>query len=316
MLELRSDTPVPKSMQTSEIQALIQLLDDPDDGVYQHVREVLMGQGDRVLPWLRSERHAYPWADLHGQRLDELVHGLHFASLRNRSVSWGFGQERSVLEGAIILEEAVQPGVDSEGIRTAFNKLRRDAWLEMDTSLTTLEQVRLLNHILFEGYGMARLHRRTPQPGDALLGQVLLQKKGNPVGIGMLYLALAQSLEMPLFPVQLRHHVLLCCCDADRIPEKSMAGEDVAFYVNPFGKGGIIAPADIDDFISDSERQAGSFCAPCPVEFAMERHFYHVAWLLEQREQTSLARQVRELIAPWASKTEHPANGGNHHPEI
>ncbi|MEY5043882.1 MAG: hypothetical protein RJA19_1109 [Bacteroidota bacterium] len=303
-------------MQPSEIQALIQLLDDPDEGVYQHVREALLGQGEQLLPWLRSERHAYPWADLHGQRLDELVHGLHFAALRNRSVAWGFGQERSVLEGAIILEEAVMPHADGEGIRAAFQKLRRDAWLEMDTSLTTLEQVRLLNHTLFERYGLAKLHRRTPQPGDALLGQVLQQRKGNPVGIGMLYLALAQSLEMPLYPVQLRHHFLLCCHDEDRIPEKPGSGADASFYIHPFGKGSIILPGDIEDFISESERQAGTFCAPCPVEFAMERHFYHVAWLLEQREQTSLARQVRELIAPWASKTEHPANGGNHHPEI
>jgi hypothetical protein len=275
-----------------------------------------MGQGEQLLPWLRNERHAYPWADLHGQRLDELVHGLHFAALRNRSVAWGFGQERSVLEGAIILEEAVMPHADGEGIRAAFQKLRRDAWLEMDTSLTTLEQVRLLNHTLFERYGLAKLHRRTPQPGDALLGQVLQQRKGNPVGIGMLYLALAQSLEMPLYPVQLRHHFLLCCHDEDRIPEKPGSGADASFYIHPFGKGSIILPGDIEDFISESERQAGTFCAPCPVEFAMERHFYHVAWLLEQREQTSLARQVRELIAPWASKTEHPANGGNHHPEI
>jgi hypothetical protein len=303
-------------MQPSEIQALIRLLDDPDDGVYQHVREALMGRGGEVLPLLRHHREAASASALHAQRLDELVHGLHFAALRERAVGWGFGPEKSVLEGALILEEAVAPGSDVDSTRAVFNRIRRDAWLEMDTSLTTLEQVRMLNHVLFEGYGFGRLARRAPQPGDALLGEVLRSRRGNPVGLGVLYHALAQSLEMPLYPVQLRHHFLLCCCEEDHIPAPSDKGEGVLFYVNPYGRGSMISPRDIDDFISDSEREAGTFCAPSPASLAMERMFYHVAWLLEQREQSSLARQVRELIAPWASKAQHPANGGNHHPEV
>ena len=39
-------------MQPNEIHALIQLLDDPDEGVYKHVREQLLARGTEVLPVL------------------------------------------------------------------------------------------------------------------------------------------------------------------------------------------------------------------------------------------------------------------------
>ena len=37
-------------MQPNEIHALIQLLDDPDEGVYLHVREQLMAKGNISSP--------------------------------------------------------------------------------------------------------------------------------------------------------------------------------------------------------------------------------------------------------------------------
>ena len=37
-------------MSVSEIHALIQLLDDPDENVYRHVREKFLSRGTEILP--------------------------------------------------------------------------------------------------------------------------------------------------------------------------------------------------------------------------------------------------------------------------
>ena len=59
-------------MQPNEIHALIQLLDDPDEGVYQHVREQLIAKGTAVLPALLESR-------IMGGSLDDPVGEFHRA---------------------------------------------------------------------------------------------------------------------------------------------------------------------------------------------------------------------------------------------
>ena len=66
-------------MQPNEIHALIQLLDDPDEGVYLHVREQLLAKGTSVLPALLESREAHAQCEEHERRMDELVEGLHGA---------------------------------------------------------------------------------------------------------------------------------------------------------------------------------------------------------------------------------------------
>ena len=66
-------------MQPNEIHALIQLLDDPDEGVYLHVREQLLAKGTSVLPALLESREAHARCEEHERRMDELVDGLHLS---------------------------------------------------------------------------------------------------------------------------------------------------------------------------------------------------------------------------------------------
>ena len=58
-------------MQLNEIHALIQLLDDPDEGVYSHVRERLMERGSDLLPVLERHRAQSLLAGEHASRLDD-----------------------------------------------------------------------------------------------------------------------------------------------------------------------------------------------------------------------------------------------------
>ena len=66
-------------MQPNEIHALIQLLDDPDEGVYLHVQGTTVGQRHFCFPALLESRESHAYCDEHERRMDELVDGLHGA---------------------------------------------------------------------------------------------------------------------------------------------------------------------------------------------------------------------------------------------
>ena len=69
-------------MSVSEIYALIQLLDDPDDGVYRHVRKQLLSRGTEILPAVMELRASNTICSIHESRLDEIVEELHGAYIK------------------------------------------------------------------------------------------------------------------------------------------------------------------------------------------------------------------------------------------
>jgi len=136
-------------MQPNEIQALIQLLDDPDEGVYQHVREQLLAKGAAVLPALLESRESHAHCAEHERRMDELVDGLHGNYVHQGLRDWFDSGAESALEGALWVHKAADPMLDMDALRVKYEKLKRNVWLELNEELTALEQVRILIVIVY-----------------------------------------------------------------------------------------------------------------------------------------------------------------------
>jgi len=66
----------------NELNALIHLLDDPDQEVYQHVTDKLISLGTSVIPSLEDAWGNTFDPHLHN-RLEELIHVIQFENLLN-----------------------------------------------------------------------------------------------------------------------------------------------------------------------------------------------------------------------------------------
>ena len=185
-------------MSVSEIYALIQLLDDPDENVYRHVRKQLLSMGTEILPAVMEHRSSSSICSIHESRLDELVEGLHGSYIKNGLMDWFDAGASDIIEGALWVHKAADPLLDLEATRKKYDKLKRDVWLEMNEELTALEQVRILNHIFFSSEQYNNTRSGHPNPKDALIGEVMKLKQGNPLGLGSLYLAISRDLELPI----------------------------------------------------------------------------------------------------------------------
>jgi len=303
VLEESAPEQIEKLMSVSEIHALIQLLDDPDEGVYRHVRNELLSKGTSILPAVLEHRAEKPKCSIHESRLDEIVDDLHGDFVKKGLREWFEAGAQNIFEGAIWVHKATYPLLNIEEVKERYEKLKREVWLELNDELTALEQVRILNHILFSVESYSNSRSGHPDPQDALIGDVINLKKGNPLGLGTLYLSLARDLNLPIHGVNLPNHFILCYCDEHHIHNGSELSDDnelpggILFYINPFSEGTVIHPNDVSEFLSHLDLPVDErHCGPCAPIDIIRRLIGNVAYALERNGEISQAEKMRSLL--------------------
>jgi regulator of sirC expression with transglutaminase-like and TPR domain len=239
-------------MYSSEVNALISLIEDPDETIYLQVRDELKNYGEEIIPQLEQYWELNDFGALFNNRLEELIATIQYDSVYNRLRAWRDSEDHDLLEGALIINRYQYPAADENELRSIVSRLRQDIWLELNDNLTAIEVVNVFNHILFKLHGYQGNRDAYHIPQNSFLNDVLTTKRGNPLSLGILYAHLAKSLEIPIYGVNLPSHFILCYLDYGSLfAEIGIKEEDaeVLFYVNPFNNGTMLQKEEIDDFL-------------------------------------------------------------------
>ncbi|MDA0303392.1 MAG: hypothetical protein O3B45_03460 [Bacteroidetes bacterium] len=306
-------------MRVSEIHALLALLDDPDDTVYVHVRDQLISKGNEVLPYVNAEVSKSPDCDLFMGRLEQLRGELQRTDTKSAVNEWKCGEMPSLWEGVLLVQKATFPEMDLDAARQDFEQLKRDVWLELNDELTALEQVRILNHMIYTMRGIESVRRMPHVAFDALPSYVLKEKKGNPLGLGILYLCLTEALNLPVRGVNLPNHFILAYCDESHVQERSSSSMQagILFYINPFSGGAVIGPADVAEFLShlDQDETARQW-RPCSTLEIVHRLVQNVAFALREAGELHREKELLNSFEPLLSSLEDAEERSNDHPTI
>jgi regulator of sirC expression with transglutaminase-like and TPR domain len=230
-----------------EVEALIRLLDDPDEDIFTLVRDKLASVGSRAIPILENawEHHAY--GEVFQERVESLIHTIHFSHVCEELQAWTDGENPSLLEGWLVVTRYAYPDLKTAPIREFLNKLQKDIWLELHDDLTALERVNILNHVIYDVYEFKANKQSFHASSNSFINYVIEQRKGNPVALSMIYLILAQSLGLPIEGINLPRHFVVAY--ANKYPATS--DEPVLFYINPFSGGIVFSTQEIIDFLSE-----------------------------------------------------------------
>lgn len=250
-------------MNQAEVNALIDLLDDPDVDIFNNVKDRLMSYGEEVIPELESAWEA-SFNNLVQNRIEDIIHNIQFTNIRTKLEAWAEKVDPNLLEGAILIAKYQYPDVDEERIINKIEVIKRDIWLELNPNLTALEKVRVMNHIIFEIHGYSGNTANFHAPQNSYLNNVLESKKGNPLSLSILYSVIAQSLGLPVYGVNLPEHFILAYKDEfeDLGLEEHPYG--VLFYINTFSKGTVFGKREIDTFLKQINMQPlDMFYSPC-----------------------------------------------------
>lgn len=279
--------------------ALISLLEDPDEGIYNTVKLELERIGEAAVPELRHALEEEGHGDVFQNRAKALLDQLATDEVRSAFADWVESTEHHLAEALLLVDQYVDPASDLGGVRKDLQRIRQDIWLELNDDMTALEQVKVINRIFFEHHGFEGTRGGAARATHALPGEVLRQRKGNSLALGALYLGMAQELGLPIHGVNLPNHFILAYCDGGHLGEFAEGGGpgSVLFYINPFNRGGVIHPEEVNAFLGHLDLPVEQqHCGPCNPVDVLRRLIGNLAYAYERQEDLGQAERLRELL--------------------
>jgi len=292
-------------MSETEIQALITLIDDPDEGVYNQVRDRIVSLGDHVVPVLERAWEYDDLGDLFRNRIEDILQTIHLAAVTDRLKAWKETGGDDLLEGALIISRYRYPDMDEQKVKARLASIRQDIWLELNDNLTAFEKVRVFNHIFFQIHGFKGNKRNYHAPQNSYINEVLDSRKGNPLSLAIIYQVLAEDLGLPMRGVNLPNHFVLAYLDEDSIggADSGQQGEEnILFYVNAFSQGDILGRNEINEFLEKLKIEPrASFYSPCTNMDIIRRQLNNLANSYEKlgdSERSKELEKLRDLLGP------------------
>ncbi|MES2591802.1 MAG: transglutaminase-like domain-containing protein [Bacteroidota bacterium] len=253
-------------MDKKELTALISLLDDPDESVFQHVSMKFLSMGQEIIPAL-EDAWEHSFDTLIQNRIENIIHQIQFDLIKEALNKWSHPEEQNLLEGTLLIARYQYPDIDFAKLKKQIEQIKHDVWLELNENLTALEKVKIINHILFDVHNFSGNTNNYHAPQNSYINNVLESKKGNPLLLSIIYTIVAQSLDIPIYGVNLPEHFILCYVDVEHMSVPSVEGNEggnILFYINPFSKGTVFGQKEIDAFLKQLKlEKLPSFYEPC-----------------------------------------------------
>lgn len=290
----------------SEMIALINLIDDPDESVYSHVKNKIEAHGELIIPQLEMWWESHNYGPLFQRRVEELIQTIQYQGVYQRLRKWKLDPQNDLLEGVLLINRYQYPGFDEDELKRNISKLRQDIWLELNDNLTALETVRVFNHILFRLHGFSGNREDYHSPQNSYFTDLLSGKTGNPLSLGILYRILGASLDIPVYGVNLPSHFVLCYALTDTIGEDGeeikdngvIKQDDILFYINPFSEGAILHKDEVEDFVRKAGIQAEpAYFLPCTNNDMICRMLNNLIFAYQQQKKEDKVRELKTLVS-------------------
>ncbi len=281
---------------TQKLNALISLLDDPDENVYEKISEELNGYGIEVVSHLEKFRES-SFNPLVHDRLEEVIHNLQYKNLYTELRNWFLTGGEDLLLGFILISKSRYPELNETEITQQIGQLSQDVWLELNKELTALAKVRVLNHILYNVHGFDGNLDKIGSPSNNYINTVLETRMGNPLSLSIIYILVAQSLKIPLYGINLPQHFIIGYANEIKDGlETTVEKHKIRFYINAFRKGKIFSRADIEAFLKHMNvKQEKRFFLPCDNITIIKRLITNLILAYEAQGEVSRAEELKEL---------------------
>ena len=280
-----------------EITALLRLIDDPDDEVYDTVASKLLHYGKEIIPNLEQLWEVTENEEVQ-ERIELLIHRVHFHDLQEEFVEWSQSKHPDLLRGAILVARFQFPDLNVPAILTQFDQMRRNIWLELNNYLTPLEQANVFNSILYNYYKLNGHELTDRDPKYFFINQVLESKQGNAYTIGILYLALCELLDIPIFAVDVPRQFIFAYIDTlhsffSHSPEGI---QQIQFYIDPIS-GVIYTQKDVDTYLRKiNANERDMYFTPLLTKRIIYKMMEELALCYRYRRDDQKADEIQQLM--------------------
>jgi regulator of sirC expression with transglutaminase-like and TPR domain len=249
------------SLENKELNALIHLLDEPDETAFDSVRDKIHSFGKEAIPYLEKTLEV-TFDTFIQERAGEIIRYIQQGELHAEFSNWINTASSDLLKGYLLVTRTQYPELNEEELTIKVEQMKMDAWLELNDNLTALENIKVLNHIFYHVHNFDGNKINLFAPQNFYLNTFLETRKGSALSLGMLYIIMAQKLKIPVYGVNLPQHFILAY--VSDLVEGVPSMDDVLFYINPFNKGTVFTKKEIELFIQQLKINPDrSYFAPC-----------------------------------------------------
>ncbi len=230
-----------------EIVALLTLIDDPDQDVFDAVSEKIVDYGKPIIANLEHLWETTP--EEHTQeRIELLIHRLHYRDLVEDFRQWSISGHHDLMLGALLVAKFQYPDLSTSPVLMEIEKIRRNIWLELNNYLTPLEQINIVTSILYSYYGLKGGETNYTEPNEFLLHKTLQAKRGNQISNGILYLVLCELLDIPVRAINLPKQFVVAYFkpgySEENLPDPY---HKIEFFIDP-ASGQVFTHQDVESY--------------------------------------------------------------------
>ena len=287
--------------ENKEIAALVNLLDDPDLVIFDQIKTKLMDIGPDCIPMLEKASFEDNLGDLFGLRAKALIHEINFKKILFEHQNWLKHPVR-LIDGLIQIDQYFFPNITKNFIDHEIKEMIKDIEPYLHNNMNPIEKVKVINQVLFEIYKLSGDKKNYHNPENSSFGNMLKNKKGNPLTISALYIEISRQLGLPIKGINLPNHFVVGYLKDDSVSiHQSITNfkrSDVIFYINPFSKGVILKHSDIDDFIKEINLSPNDYYfVPCDFCDISKRMLTNLIYSYRKSENHQIKSDLKQLLA-------------------
>lgn len=233
----------------NQIKALLNLIEDPDEDIFIQVKNELLFLGIDVIPNIEQAWEQNPFGKNYLIKLENIIHEIQFKDIYNSLINWKETGAKNLLDGVILVNKFQYPELNRKKVEKQLKTIVQDAKIELTDHMTGLEKITILNDIIYNVHGFSGNKDDYYSPFNSFLTSALDRKKGNALILAIIYLEIANRLDIPLKGINLPNHFILGYPDGIQFEGNNQKRNSMLFYINAFSSGHILSKMDINEFL-------------------------------------------------------------------
>lgn len=200
--------------------------------------------------------------------------------------------------GALLLARTANPHLDVGHCCRTLNQIAERCRELIIEPSSAREKCRVLNRVLFHELGFHGNVENYTDPRNSFIDQVLERRTGIPLSLSMVYLLVAERLDLQLEPVGLPGHFIVGCF-ANELP----------FFIDPFDRGVFRDGDEIFDLLrANNIKPKPTDLSPTPVREVLCRSCRNLVNHYTAAGEPSRAKLFAGFVDDFESTYEKHAN--------
>ncbi len=280
-----------------ELDALISLLDEPDNNIYLKVHDKISSLGTKAIPSLEVA-----WDDsfdsLIQKRIEIIIHEIQFDNLIFEFNKWRHYQFNDLLKGFMLVAKYQYPDLIEKTITDKIGQITQDVWLELNKNLTPLETVKVVNHIFFDIHALSANKADLHSPQNSYINNIFETKKANPISLSIIYTVVAQSLKIPIYGINLPQNFIMAYADKMIDENTLLTRENIRFYINVFNKGAVFTKREVELFLKQINlKDNDAYFLPCDNVAIIRRVLNNLVFSYQNLGMSEKETEIMNLIS-------------------